>query len=301
MDFFERLAGAPISWGVCEVPGWGKILPATRVLPEMLEVGLSATELGAPGFLPEGKEAVKEALDAAGMTLVGGFVPLVLQDPAQWDVAIDNARAAAELFAYCGGDRFVTAAVQDYEWTRPTPLDREQMRTFAEGLRLIDNVCADYGIVQVLHPHVDTLVETKADVDLALQETAVKWCLDTGHLAIGGTDPLQFARDNAERVGIVHLKDVNLALAQKTMSRELSLLHAVQAGMFVPFGEGDVPIADIVLELERSGYSGRYVLEQDTAIMGDEPAPGEGPIESMRISMAYLRHEVAAAMSESVR
>ena len=297
MDFFERLAGAPISWGVCEVPGWGRILPASRVLPEMREVGLTATELGAPGFLPEGKEAVKDTLDAAGMTLVGGFVPLVLQDPAQWDVAIENARSAAELFSYCGGDRFVTAAVQDYAWTRPTPLDREQMRTFAEGLRLIDNVCADFGIVQVLHPHVDTLVETKADVELALQETDVKWCLDTGHLAIGGTDPLQFARDNAERVGIVHLKDVNLSLARKTMSRELSLLHAVQAGMFVPLGEGDVPIADIVLELERCGYAGRYVLEQDTAIMGDEPAAGEGPIESMRISMAYLQREVAAAHS----
>lgn len=271
----------------------GRILPASRVLPEMREVGLTVTELGAPGFLPDTKEAVKEVLDGEGMTLMGGFVPLVLQDPDQWDVAVENASAAAELFAYCGGDRFVTAAVQDYGWSRPTPLDRDQMRTFARGLKLIDQVCADFGIVQVLHPHVDTLVETKADVALALEETDVLWCLDTGHLAIGGTDPLQFARDNAERVGIAHLKDVNLALADKAMSRELSLLQAVQAGIFVPFGEGDVPIADIVRELEAQGYQGRYVLEQDTAIMGDEPAPGEGPIESMQISVDYLRRELA--------
>ena len=296
MDFFDRLVGAPISWGVCEVPGWGKILPASRVLPEMREVGLTVTELGAPGFLPDSKEAVKGVLDAEGMTLMGGFVPLVLQDPDQWDVAVEHAKAAAELFAYCGGDRFVTAAVQDYGWSRPTPLDREQMRTFSRGLRLIDAVCADYGIVQVLHPHVDTLVETKADVTLALEETDVQWCLDTGHLAIGGTDPLQFARDNAGRVGIVHLKDVNLALAEMAMSRELSLLQAVQAGMFVPFGEGDVPIADIVRELEDQGYQGRYVLEQDTAIMGDEPAPGEGPIENMRVSVDYLRNRIGAPL-----
>ena len=293
MTFLDRLVGAPISWGVCEVPGWGRILPASRVLPEMREVGLTSTELGAPGFLPDTKEGVKETLDAAGMTLMGGFVPLVLQDPDQWDQAVSNARAAAELFAYCGGDRLVTAAVQDYQWSRPTPLDREQMRTFAKGLRLIDEVCAEYGIVQVLHPHVDTLVETKADVELALQETDVAWCLDTGHLAIGGTDPLEFARENADRVGIAHLKDVNLALAEKAMSRELSLLEAVQAGMFVPFGAGDVPIADIVLELESAGYAGRYVLEQDTAIMGDEPAPGEGPIVDVRTSVDYLRREVA--------
>lgn len=292
MDFLDRLVGAPICWGVCEVPGWGRILPASRVLPEMRQVGLRATELGAPGFLPDSKEGVKEALDAAGMTLMGGFVPLVLQDPDQWDVAVENAKAAAELFSFCGGDRFVTAAVQDYDWTRPTPLDREQMAVMAKGLKLIDRVCADYGVVQVLHPHVDTLVETRADVELALQESEVMWCLDTGHLSIGGTDPLQFARDNADRVGISHLKDVDMSLAAKAMSRELSLLEAVQAGMFVPFGRGDVPIADIVLELERSGYAGRYVLEQDTAIMGDEPAIGEGPIEDVRTSIDYLRREV---------
>ncbi len=96
MDFLDRLVGAPICWGVCEVPGWGRILPASRVLPEMRQVGLRATELGAPGFLPDSKEGVKEALDAAGMTLMGGFVPLVLQDPDQWDVAVENAKAAAE-------------------------------------------------------------------------------------------------------------------------------------------------------------------------------------------------------------
>ncbi len=292
MNFLDRLVGAPICWGVCEVPGWGRILPASRVLPEMRDVGLTVTELGAPGFLPDSKEAVKETLDAAGMTLMGGFVPLVLQDPGQWDVAVENARSAAELFSYCGGDRFVTAAVQDYGWSRPTPLDREQMAVMGKGLALIDRVCSDYGVVQVLHPHVDTLVETRADVDLALQETDVMWCLDTGHLSIGGTDPLRFARENADRVGISHLKDVDMSLAAKAMSRELSLLQAVQAGMFVPFGHGDVPIADIVLELERGGYVGRYVLEQDTAIMGDEPALGEGPIEDVRISIEYLRREV---------
>lgn len=292
MAFMDRLVGAPICWGVCEVPGWGRILPASRVLPEMREVGLTMTELGAPGFLPDTKEAVKETLEAAGMTLMGGFVPLVLQDPGQWQVAIENARTAAELFAYCGGDRFVTAAVQDYDWSRSAPLDRAQMATLARGLKLIDEVCADYGVVQVLHPHVDTLVETRADVELALQETDVRWCLDTGHLAIGGTDPLQFARENADRVGIVHLKDVDMSLAAKALSRELSLLHAVQAGMFVPLGQGDVPIAEIVLELERSGFEGRYVLEQDTAILGDEPAVGAGPIEDVRASIAYLRREV---------
>ena len=37
----ERLASAPISWGVCEVPGWGLELPVDRVLREYL-FGLEA-------------------------------------------------------------------------------------------------------------------------------------------------------------------------------------------------------------------------------------------------------------------
>ena len=48
----NRIAGAPISWGVCEVPGWGYQLGPQQVLAEMREVGLAATELGPDGFLP---------------------------------------------------------------------------------------------------------------------------------------------------------------------------------------------------------------------------------------------------------
>lgn len=293
MTLVDRLVGAPISWGVCEVPGWGLMLKSARVLPEMKGLGLHATELGAPGFFPETKEEISAALKEAEMTLVGGFVPLVLHDEAAWPQAIENAKAAAEIFAHCGADRFVTAVVQDYGWSRPTPLDRAGMRTVGNGLKLIDQVCADYGIVQTMHPHVDTLVETKADVDLALEETSSLWCLDTGHLAIGGTDPVAFTKENADRIGHAHLKDVNMSLAGKVMSREISLLQAVQQGIFVPFGHGDVDIAAVVLELEKSGYQGRYVLEQDTAIMDGEPAEGSGPIDDVRTCINYLLTEVA--------
>jgi len=49
----DRIAGAPISWGVCEVPGWGYQLSVERVLTEMAEAGLRATEFGPDGFLPD--------------------------------------------------------------------------------------------------------------------------------------------------------------------------------------------------------------------------------------------------------
>ena len=75
-----KIAGAPISWGVCEVPGWGYQLDADRVLAEMREVGLSATELGPEGFLPSDPEELTAKLGSNGLRCVGIFVPVVLHD-----------------------------------------------------------------------------------------------------------------------------------------------------------------------------------------------------------------------------
>lgn len=290
----SRLSAAPISWGVCEVPGWGKLLPADRVLTEMRSVGLDSTELGAPGFLPDAAEGVLEVLGRHGMTLVGGFVPLALHDPAQRAEALAQAEAAAALFERCGADRFVTAAVMDQAWSPPVPLDDAQLGHLVEGLSAVDEICERHGLIQALHPHVDTVVETASDVARVLEASDVRWCLDTGHLAIGGVDPVQFARDFADRVVHVHLKDVDLAVARQVADRELSLLRGVQEGLFRNLGAGDVPIDEVIMELERSGYHGRYVLEQDTAITGEEPTPGTGPVEDVRASMEFLRKKVAS-------
>ncbi|HEY5878493.1 MAG TPA: inosose dehydratase, partial [Nakamurella sp.] len=77
----DRIAGAPISWGVCEVPGWGYQLTPERVLAEMREVGLSATEFGPDGFLPADPQQMADVLSAHHLTAVGGFVPVVLYRP----------------------------------------------------------------------------------------------------------------------------------------------------------------------------------------------------------------------------
>ncbi|MDQ2951044.1 MAG: hypothetical protein M3R54_02140, partial [Chloroflexota bacterium] len=47
-----RLAAAPISWGVCEVPGWGFQIDRDRVLDDAVRLGMREIEAGPPGFLP---------------------------------------------------------------------------------------------------------------------------------------------------------------------------------------------------------------------------------------------------------
>ena len=73
-----KIAAAPISWGVCEVPGWGHQMSPTRVLKEMAELGFSATEFGPEGFLPMEPALKASILKDHGMIAVGGFVPVIL-------------------------------------------------------------------------------------------------------------------------------------------------------------------------------------------------------------------------------
>jgi inosose dehydratase len=281
-----RLAAAPISWGVCEVPGWGLQLPPERVLSEMAQLGLTATELGPLGWLPLDGGSVKRELDRRGLRLVGGFVPLAIRAD-EAGTRDDAARAAAQL-AHAGADVFVAAIVEDHAWSAPTPLDDDGWKRAGERLRAIADLVAAEGLELVVHPHVGTLLETAADVERALAHTDVPWCFDTGHLLIGGVDPTDFARQHAARIAHVHLKDVDARIADQLRAGALTLVQATQAGLFRPLGEGDARIDDVVAVLDEAGYERWLVLEQDIAITGSEPAAGAGPAIDVRKSIEFL-------------
>ncbi len=280
-----KFAGAPISWGVCEVPGWGYQLTPEQVLTEMRDVGLSATELGPEGFLPTEPEALTALLDSYGLSCVGSFVPVVLHDSAH-DPVPDIAGPLDALTA-CGADVIVLAAATGTDGydSRPT-LDEAQWSTLLANLDRLAEAAAARGLLAVLHPHVGTMVENHREVQRVLDGSTIQLCLDTGHLLIGGTDPLQLARDVPGRISHAHLKDVDAALAARVQSGELTYTEAVRAGMYTPLGAGDVDIAGIVTALRADGYDGWFVMEQDTILDG-EPA-GEGPVRDVRASVAFL-------------
>jgi inosose dehydratase len=285
----DRLAGAPISWGACEVPGWGVMPTPEPVLGEMAALGLRGTELGPPGFLPTDPAEVQALLVRHGLSLVGGFVPLVLHE-ARAEPAMDEARRAAALMSAAGGRMLVVAAVQDTEWGRAQELDEEAWTRLSQHLDQVASVASEYGMTVALHPHVGTLVETAAQVERALEFVQVGWCLDTGHLLIGDTDPVQFACRYGERVVHVHLKDVDASLAAEVREGRRSLLDATREGLFKALGEGDARVTEVMDALLEHGYDGWLVLEQDTAITGDEPTVAGGPMRDARQSIAFLHH-----------
>jgi inosose dehydratase len=286
---YERLAGAPISWGACEVPGWGVMPDAERVLSEMASVGLRGTELGPPGFFPTDPGALRETLARHGLQLVGAFVPLVLHHGSLGDAA-RLAREASTLLAGAGARMLVLSIVEDEGWTQPTELDDDAWRNLAANVEEIEAIAAGNGLTVALHPHVGTLIESEEQVRLALERLDVGWCLDTGHLLIGGTDPAAFVRGHGDRIVHAHLKDVDTTIAARLRSGQLSLLSATRQGLFVPLGRGDAGIASVLEALALHGYDGWLVLEQDTAITGDEPLVGREPIVDVRDSIAFLHN-----------
>jgi inosose dehydratase len=259
------------------------------VLDEIRSLGVSAVEAGPIGYLGEESNAMRRRLERHELSLVGGFVPLVLHDPPHVADTLASARSIAALYAAAGGRMLVSAAVVDLDWSPRIPLDNAQWRALLDGLARVEEIAVDAGLEQVLHPHVGTLIENADEVERVLEGSEVSVCLDTGHLTIGAVDLATFTRTAADRVGHVHLKDVRSGPMAELRAGRITLLEATRRGLFCPLGDGDAAIAETIDALERAGYAGWYVLEQDAAFtQGHAPAPGTGPPEDARRSIRFL-------------
>ncbi|NKZ03785.1 TIM barrel protein [Actinomadura latina] len=285
----DRVAGAPISWGVCEVPGWGHQLAPARVLAEMRDLGLAATEFGPPGFLPAGAAERAALLAGHGLRAVGGFAPVVLHDPDR-DPLPDVRRILAGFGVERSNERLtlVLAAVHGLDgYDERLVLDPAGWAALLGNLDRIAAAAAAAGVRAVLHPHAGTMVERSDEVRRVLDGSGIPLCLDTGHLLIGGTDPGDLAARAPGRIAHVHLKDVDAGLAEAVRAGATPYTDAVRDGIYRPLGAGDIDIAGIIGSLEGAGYDGWYVLEQDM-IIDAEPAAGAGPAADVRACVDFL-------------
>ncbi|OLF07900.1 TIM barrel protein [Actinophytocola xanthii] len=284
-----KIAAAPISWGVCEVPGWGRVLEPDTVLGEMAELGIEATELGPPGYLAADPTALRAQLAASGLGLVGGFLAVVLHEAETQRSTVEATARQAELLAAAGAEVLVLAAASGLDgYDERQPLTPVQWRTLVDTAAAIGDAAVRSGIRTVLHPHVGTQVETAAEVRRFLADSDLPLCVDTGHLLIGGTDPVELVRAHPHRVGHVHLKDVCADLAEQVRDGLISYTEAVARGIYVPLGDGDVNLAELLKLLRDNDYHGWYVLEQDTALPAQDGDVDQLPRQAAARSLAYL-------------
>lgn len=287
-DMMSRIAGAPITWGVDGSPGWGHLMDADRVLAEMAEIGLKATELGPDGYLPVDPAELAAKLGKYGLELVGGFVPAVLHLPDRAEADLDYAARAARTLAGCGANVLVLGPGSGLDgYDTSIDMSHDEWSVFLGNLKELMASAADEGLTVALHQHWGMAIETQAHVERLIAESEVEFCLDTGHLYLGGADPVAIAEKAEGRVAHVHLKDVDEAMAQRVRNGDLAFRQAVIDGIFKPLGEGAVDIAGFVRTLEGAGFDGWYVLEQD-CVLDEDPPLGEGPVGDAIKSFEYL-------------
>lgn len=290
-----RIASAPISWGVIEVPDWGLQLDRDRVLSEMVSLGITATEFGPEGFLPDAPADRARVLADAGLSAVGGFFPAVLHKSAESGSADDPLPAIErELEAYvaAGATTLVLAAATGAEGYDAAPeLSDAEWQTLFENLDRAQRAAAAVGVVATLHPHLGTVVETPEAVTRVIEGSSIGLCLDTGHFTLGGGDPVDLVKQHADRIVHAHLKDVSIAAAERVRAGEIDYREGVRSGMYQALGEGDARVGEIVEALVAAGYDGWYVLEQDTVVENEEDAARA--LENARKSVEFIRQAVA--------
>jgi inosose dehydratase len=292
-----RVANAPCSWGALEFDWAGPAPAFARVLDEMAATGYSGTELGDWGFMPTAPAALRDELARRNLALLGAFVPVRLSEADAHDDGIAQARRVATLLAAAGGP---TALVVLSDATADHPvrtqvagrvgpehgLSEAAWRTLSTGAdRIARAVRDETGLRTVFHHHCATFVETPREIDELLSRTdpdALGLCLDTGHCAFGGGDPVAVAASWRERIWHVHLKDQDPALAQRSRAEGWDYARAVREGIFCELGRGSVDLSGVLGVLREAGYDGWLVVEQDVL-----PSMGT-PAESAARNRAFL-------------
>jgi inosose dehydratase len=294
-----RVGTAPISWGVSEMPDWGQVLPPELVLDEMAATGYAGTELGPWGYLPENVAQLRADLDRRGLALIGGFCPVTLHRPEQADgqrqFALDVARRLRDLgatvlvLAEAGDAERLAAAGHVTPGVTPA-FSEEEWRRFAAGADAIAAAARELGLATAFHQHVGSYVETEGEVEELLRRTdatLLGLCVDTGHLAYAGADPVAVLQRHRNRVAHVHLKDVSAAVLAQARAGGWSFAEAVGRNIFVPLGDGMVDLPAVQAALAAAGYDGWVVVEQDSRLL--TPAQRTLPRLQAQRSRATLR------------
>ena len=287
-----KIGSAPDSWGVW-FPRDDKQIPWQRCLDEIAEAGYQWTELGPYGYLPTDLATLQAELSKRGLRASGTFAMGHLEDEAAWPGLEKQVLGAGESLAYLGAE-FLILIDDTYtnlwtgEATAPSKLDEEAWKRLIDRIHQVVDLVADrFGLRVVFHPHAETHVEYEGQIERLLSQTdaeRVLLCLDTGHHAYRGGDPIGFLRRHHQRIPYLHLKSVRPDLQRKVAEENIPFAHAVGMDLFCEPSQGVVDFPALCQVLQEIDYHGYAIVEQDMY-----PAPFDKPLPIARRTREYLR------------
>lgn len=274
------VANAPCSYGAFEdTVGVQEGLPEpSRILDHIATSGYVGTDLGPLGWLGEGS-SLASALSDRGLGLAGGYLEMPFTQPDLMDNAMKELDFLLSIFQVV-----VDATPQGF---RPKPtladhgsaerranpgrahehrglgLDDEGWRNLATGVTRALETCRERGFEPTFHHHTTSFIEAAWEIERLLELTDIGLCLDTGHLLVGGGDPVQALDDWGSRINHIHVKDcrtdvIRAIVAERAPSEEVWRRHA-----FCRLGDGDLDLETFLKGILALGFEGWLVVEQD--------------------------------------
>ena len=299
------IATAPCCWGVDDVrnphlPRW------ERVLDEAAEAGFEGLELGPYGYLPLDLSIVSEALAKRGLNIAAGTIFDDLVDPANRANLLKQTEEICALVtrlpgpATHHGQRFAGPYLTVMDWghderdyaaghsDRAPRLDDDAWAGMVENIRAIALLARDaYGVRATIHPHAGGYIEFADELERIVEDIPADiagLCLDTGHLAYAGMDPVAMLRRYWGRTDYIHFKDIDANVFNEIMHERIRFFDACAKGVMCPIGRGSIDYAAIRALLTEFGYAGYITIEQER-----DPRNAGSVLADLATSRDFLR------------
>lgn len=296
---------APCCWGVDDVknphlPAW------ERVLDEAAAAGFGGLELGPYGYMPLDAAVMSRALKQRGLSIVAGTIFDDLVSPGNREDLLRQTDQICALVttlpapAQHSGQRIAAPYLTVMDWGHDERdfaaghSDRAPRLTDLEWAGMIDNIRAialhardRYGVRAVIHPHAGGYVEFADEIarlvhDIAPDEAGL--CLDTGHLAYAGMDPVKSLGLYWDRLDYIHFKDIDADVLARVMLERIRFFDACAQGVMCPIGRGCIDYPAIRRLLGDKGYGGYITIEQER-----DPRNSGSILQDLAASRAFLR------------
>jgi len=273
------VANAPVSYGAFEITiGHDPNVPdGISVLDQVAAAGYAGIDLGPVGYLGRGAQ-LGELLAERGLGLAGGYLELPYADHDALEAALGELDALLDAFDAVrpqvpGPAPRPTLADAGSPQRRSRPgrsaaqrsagLDAAGWRKFSEGLARAVGRCRDRGYEPTFHPETGTYVEAPWEIGEVLDRSDVGLCLETGHMMLGGGDPVAMLTQWGSRINHVHLKDAVLTVMAGIVADDAPVTDIWSREAFCELGRGDLDTGAILDGLRDISFAGWLVVEQD--------------------------------------
>lgn len=295
---------APCCWGVDDVtnpnlPHWEK------VLDEAAAAGFGGMELGPYSYMPLKNDVVADALAVRNLSIVAGTIFDDLVSPANRETLLRQTREICGFIAALptpkahAGQRFDAPYLTVMDWghderdyaaghsDRALRLTAEGWRGMMSNIRAISEVARDeFGVRAVIHPHAGGYIEFEDELAQLVQDIdgdVAGLCLDTGHMAYSGMDPVAGLRAYWDRLDYIHFKDIDPAVYARVMKEEIRFFDACAVGVMCPIGRGSIDYGAVYGLLSEKAYGGYITIEQER-----DPRNGASVLDDLATSRAFL-------------